>query len=66
MTNLVTPISGSDVDDSPSIADLPRLHVVQCAAVITSSRTHAASRCGSPAIWPTRSGGRTVRWRRLS
>jgi hypothetical protein len=61
MTTLVTPISGSDVDHGPAIASLHRLHVAQRAAVIASSRTHAASRCGSPAIWPTRSGRRTVR-----
>ena len=56
MTTLVTPISGTDVDDGPAIAELHRLHGAQRAAFIASSRTHAASRCGSPAIWPTRSG----------
>jgi len=56
MTTLVAPISGTDVDDGPAIAELHRLHGAQRAAFIASSRTHAASRCGSPAIWPTRSG----------
>ena len=37
MTTLVTPISDSDVDDGPAIAELHRLHRAQRAAFLAES-----------------------------